>query len=305
MSRSTKLLTPLKKFTQQQPRLTAALKLVVKLGLSALALAIVFRQIDWATTLQLASRVPWYFLVAAWALYNLSKVVSALRLQRILAVLGISLPTAYNLRLYYQGMFYNLFLPGGIGGDGYKAIVLREKTKAPLRQVIVGLLLDRISGVVALLILALVFLMMTSGVLPNHFYTLAGIALLAAIPAWIGFLYLFFRDSLSIFTPSLVLSLAVQGIQVIQAWVLLAALQVETGWIEYSLVFLLSSLATLFPVTIGGLGARELVFVFAAQYLGISQEVAVTFSLLFFLINVASSLLGVFIKNPIPATAEH
>jgi uncharacterized membrane protein YbhN (UPF0104 family) len=277
---------------------------VAKVGLSCVALAIVFRQIDWATTLTLARQVPWYWLLASWALYNLSKVVSAVRLHQIFSVLGIALPGNYNLRLYYQGMFYNLFLPGGIGGDGYKAVVLQQKTKQPLRQIVTGLLLDRISGVVALVVLALLFAMMTDLPIPSWYYIAGGAALLLAIPAWLGFLYLFFRDQLPIFTPSLVLSLAVQGIQVIQAVVLLAALTVTTGWVEYSLVFLLSSLATLVPITVGGLGAREIVFVYAARHLGISQEIAVTFSLLFFATNVVSSLPGVFIKNTTTRSAK-
>ncbi len=223
--------------------------------------------------------------------------MSAVRLQKVLQVHGIELPGKVNLRLYFQGMFYNLFLPGGVGGDAYKAMIIHQKTAQPLRSVIVGLLLDRISGVVALLVLALLFFMMIDFPLPVIYRVAGGAALVLAIPAWLGFLYLFFKPSLPVFTPSLVLSLAVQCLQVLQAWVLLAGLQVGEAWFAWALVFLLSSLATLIPVTVGGLGARELVFVFAARYLGISQEIAVTFSLLFFLINAACSLPGIFLRD--------
>jgi len=126
---------------------------------------------------------------------------------------------------------------------------------------------------------------------------MGGVLLVLAIPGWLGFLYLFFRSVLPVFTPSLTLSVVVQLLQVLQAGVLLAGLQVTDGWLAYFLVFLLSSLATLIPVTVGGLGARELVFVFSSGYLGISQDVAVTFSLLFFAINVACSLPGIFIRG--------
>lgn len=226
-----------------------------------------------------------------------SKLLSAFRLQKILGVQGIDVSPRFNLRLYLQGMFYNLFLPGGVGGDAYKAIVIQQKTQQPLRSVIVALLLDRISGVVALLVLALLFFMMADLAVPIGYQIAGGAALLLAIPAWLGFLYLFFRGSLPVFSPSLILSLAVQLVQVVQAWVLLAGLEVSGGWLAYALVFLLSSLATLIPVTVGGLGARELVFVFAARYLGISQEIAVTFSLLFFAINVITSLPGILIRR--------
>jgi uncharacterized membrane protein YbhN (UPF0104 family) len=290
----------LKKFIQRHPRLTAAAKLLAKAGLTALALHIVFRHIDWTTTVALARQVPAPHWLAGLALYVVSKGVSAVRLHQILLAEGLPVPAAFNLRLYFQGMFYNLFLPGGVGGDGYKAIVLQQRTRQPLRKVIVALLLDRISGVVALVVLAALFFMMADVPVPPVYRAGVAVVLVLAIPAWLAFLYLFFRSSLPVFTPSLGLSLLVQVVQVLQAWVLLAGLQVTEGWLAYALVFLLSSLATLIPLTVGGLGARELVFVFAAGRLGISQEVAVTFSLLFFVINAVSSLPGIFIRTSPP-----
>jgi uncharacterized membrane protein YbhN (UPF0104 family) len=123
--------------------------------------------------------------------------------------------------------------------------------------------------------------------------------LIALVPGWYVLQSWFFKKSISEFFPVLLLSGAVQIIQVLQAWLLLAFLQVEQGWLAYGLVFLLSSLATLLPITIGGIGARELVFVFAAHQLGTSQDAAIAFSILFFIINVLSSLPGVFIKADI------
>ena len=46
--------------------------------------------------------------------------------------------------------------------------------------------------------------------------------------------------------------------------------------------FLLSSIVAVLPLTIGGVGARELVFVYAHQYAGIEEAAAVAFSLIFF-----------------------
>jgi hypothetical protein len=48
------------------------------------------------------------------------------------------------------------------------------------------------------------------------------------------------------------------------------------------------------PFTIGGVGARELVFVYAGQLLQVDIEKAVAFSLIFFLITACSSLAGAF-----------
>ncbi|MEP0712640.1 MAG: lysylphosphatidylglycerol synthase domain-containing protein, partial [Algoriphagus sp.] len=54
----------------------------------------------------------------------------------------------------------------------------------------------------------------------------------------------------------------------------------------------LSSIVAVLPLTIGGVGARELVFVYAHTYAGIDEATAVAFSLIFFLITAMVSLTG-------------
>jgi uncharacterized protein (TIRG00374 family) len=80
------------------------------------------------------------------------------------------------------------------------------------------------------------------------------------------------------------------------AWFILQSLGVTENILAYQLVFLLSSIVAVLPLTIGGVGARELVFVYAHAYAGIDEAAAVAFSLLFFLISAAVSLVGAFVK---------
>jgi uncharacterized membrane protein YbhN (UPF0104 family) len=63
------------------------------------------------------------------------------------------------------------------------------------------------------------------------------------------------------------------------------------------MVFLLSSIVAVLPLTIGGVGARELVFVYAHEYAGIDEATAVAFSLIFFIITAAVSLVGATIRT--------
>jgi uncharacterized membrane protein YbhN (UPF0104 family) len=63
-------------------------------------------------------------------------------------------------------------------------------------------------------------------------------------------------------------------------------------FLEFQLLFLLSSIVAIFPFTIGGLGAREIVFLWGAQQFGLQQAEAVYISLLFYLITVLVSLIG-------------
>jgi uncharacterized membrane protein YbhN (UPF0104 family) len=59
-------------------------------------------------------------------------------------------------------------------------------------------------------------------------------------------------------------------------------------------IFYISSLSTLLPLSVGGLGAREIIFLFGAKYLGFPQEVSVSISLIFYVISALISLFGVY-----------
>jgi len=89
-------------------------------------------------------------------------------------------------------------------------------------------------------------------------------------------------------------SFGVQFSQVICAYFILNSLGVDQSYVDYILLFLVSSIVAVIPFTIGGVGARELVFVYAGEWLNINIESAVAFSLIFFLITAFSSLIGVF-----------
>ena len=86
--------------------------------------------------------------------------------------------------------------------------------------------------------------------------------------------------------------MAGQLAQLICAWFILKSLGVTENFLAYQLVFLLSSIVAVLPLTIGGVGARELVFVYAHTYAGIEEATAVAFSLIFFLISAMISLIG-------------
>jgi uncharacterized membrane protein YbhN (UPF0104 family) len=92
-------------------------------------------------------------------------------------------------------------------------------------------------------------------------------------------------------------ALGVQGSQVLCAWALLLALGQGSGPVlPYLLVFLASSIAAVLPLTVGGLGARELTFFYGAKLFGLNAPVAVSISVLFYVVSAAVSLVGAFIK---------
>lgn len=276
------------------------LKTVLKLLLTGLALYLVFRKIDTEQLSQLTKSIHWFWLIPAGVLFILSKVATAIRLNRYFENIGIKLSESQNWRLYLIGMFYNLFLPGGIGGDGYKVYLLSRQFKTPVKKLLQAALLDRLGGLVAIVFLLFGLFLMVEVKLEFlespawNALMIAGLVL--TIPAFWLVQKLFFKDFLPSFWSGNAWSFAGQVVQLICAWFILKALGIHETILAYQLVFLLSSIVAVLPLTIGGVGARELVFVYAHSYAGIEETAAVAFSLIFFLISALVSLAGSFIQ---------
>lgn len=211
--------------------------------------------------------------------------------------MGLVITERYNLRLYAIGMYYNLFLPGGIGGDGYKVYLLNKQHEdIKLKSLISATLLDRIAGLYALVLLAGIL----GYFLPEYFehqqWLISGLVVVS-VPAYYVLVKVLFSKFIQSTTNTVLLSFVVQGFQVVCAYFILLALQVKAQYVVYQFVFLISSIVAVFPFTVGGVGARELTFVLSHDYLGIDQNVAVAFSLLFFLITAITSLAGAFLSE--------
>ena len=276
------------------------LKTALKILLTGGALVLVFQKIDTAQLLQLSKNLSWPWLLPAIALFVGSKVATAIRLNHYFANIHLLLSAWENWRLYLIGMFYNLFLPGGIGGDGYKVYLLNKEFKTPVKELLKASLLDRLGGLVAIVALLLALLGLIE--LPwQGFATWTSKALLLAaalgmVPAFWLLQKVLFSNFLPSFWQGIIWSLVGQLAQMASVFCLLLALGVQDNFLAYQAVFLLSSIVAVLPLTIGGVGARELVVVYAHSYAGIQETEAVAFSLLFFLISAAVSLSGAWIK---------
>ncbi len=276
------------------------LKTAVKLALTGLALYLVFRKIDTAELVQVARTVQWLWLIPAMILFVGSKIATAFRLNLYFKNIGLLISERQNWQLYLMGMFFNLFLPGGIGGDGYKVYLLNKHYKTPIKSLIQASLLDRLGGLVAIVFLQLLLILPVNLTLPiasqipgEPWVVMAALLVFPAF--WLTQKFLF-KAFIPSFWPANFWSMAGQLAQLVCAWFILKSLGVTESYLSYQLVFLLSSIVAVLPLTIGGVGARELVFIYAHSYAGIDETIAVAFSLIFFLITAAVSLVGSFVK---------
>ncbi len=251
----------------------------------------VFRKIDYRDLLfQMRHTALWWVLPALF-LFVLSKWISSIRLNLFFNSIGLHLGEKENLRLYWLGMFYNMFLPGGIGGDGYKIYLLNRKFQSPAKRLFWAVFLDRVSGLGALLFLCALLVVF---IFPNTriILSIMGILTLACLAYY--FIYKkYFPSFMGCFWRTNFQGLLVQIAQVICACCIMKALHIETHYPEYILLFLISSVVAIFPFTMGGLGARELSFVYGSEYLMLNQQSSVIISFWFYLITLVVSLAGI------------
>jgi hypothetical protein len=271
----------------------------VKVAITVAALYYVFKKIDVEEFYQnlLQVNIGWFLL--AFLLYNVSKSISALRTSKLYSAFDVFLDKWVNLKLYYIGMFYNLFLPGAIGGDGYKVYLLKQSNKeVKTRLLVSATLLDRLSGMSVLFFLACLFFLFSSFESPFPYVDWIAIALAVLVfPVFYLFVWYLFPVFTKVFGTITLQSFGVQLAQVVGAICLLMGLGIYASFTDYLTLFLISSVVAVLPFTVGGVGARELVFLYGYQYLNIDESKAIAFTILFFIINALTALIGLFFSG--------
>lgn len=268
-------------------------KLFLKIAVTGITLWVVYTKID----LQALSRIwdnatVWLF-VPALLFFAVSQLISSFRLLNFFRNIQLPISAKNNIILYIQGMFYNIFLPGGIGGDGYKILTLNRQYNKPHKQVFSAVFFDRLSGLWALGFL-LAALSLSVPLFGNYTGLASGGFAGGSILYYFVIRYFFKQHSARFFKTHL-LALLVQSCQLIAVAFILKALGCQNAYPAYLTIFLLSTLATLFPFSIGGLGAREIAIVWAASMLGLNKDLAVSVSLCFYFISATLSLMGIFL----------
>lgn len=299
-------------------RLKRLLKTLLKFAVTAAALYFVIRKIEVSQVIALYRQANLPLLFLALIAFALSKLVSAYRLNIYFKAIDVKLKERTNIRLYLLGMFYNLFLPGGIGGDGYKVYMLQKKFQAGTKKILGAVLADRISGMVALVVLALVGMSflnpstssqfavrslqisisnLNSSLFLLHYSFLLIPIVFLAYYLFIKYIYPYF---LKINLITFGYGFIVQLLQVLCAWLLLLALGEKEHHLAYLVIFLVSSVVAVLPISVGGVGVRELTFLYGSQLMDVDMNVAVGISFLFYIITAIVSLSGIyFLFRPI------
>jgi hypothetical protein len=106
--------------------------------------------IDWRALMGMLRE--WPFTLTAFLLLLVDMMVTSSRLCVLLAARGMHLSVVESTRLNLIGIFFNLCLPGSAGGDVMKIYYATEGNRGRRTEVTTIMLLDRASGMFALMI---------------------------------------------------------------------------------------------------------------------------------------------------------
>jgi len=265
---------------------------LLKLTVSVGAIWWVLSKIELKEVIILFSTANYWYLAVSFVLIAISFVLSGFRQNLSFRSTGAHISPILNLKLFWLGLFYNLFLPSGIGGDGVKVYLVNKYRQNGVKKNIGAMLVNRIAGLVAI------------GMITIFLYYFAGDEFKIGWYGWlcVPALYAFYYFVLKIFLKSFVpihaglfaWSLLLQLVQLVAAMFILYSFNQFTNVTEYLFVFFLSAIATALPITVGGVGAREMAFVLLANVLHLDKELAVALSVMFYILSAISSLGGIY-----------
>jgi len=222
--------------------------------------------------------------VLAVALVLVALVVGAWRWRALLHRAGVPLSLPRLARIYAVSTFSGTFLPSTAGGDVSRALLVARRGPE-LRRAVVSILIDRMGGLVGLVVLAWIAFALAPDRVPHDARALlvwstvamtAGSALLLAamlrgsrllrrlIPQRLATAAREMRTVLAGYAqdPRLLamwlgLSIAYQALISLQLVVLARAIDVELSFAAAAVALALVTLITLIPISIGGFGVRE------------------------------------------------
>jgi hypothetical protein len=256
-----------------------------------------------------AQAVGWF--AGAFSILGVSLGIGAVRFRVLLRGAGLDIGLAILFRAYLVATFFNLVLPGAILGDVYRFFDARRSTGEGAR-VLGVVVMERLLSLAALGSIALAVAPTISGIHEDRrllgwlvaagggFVAAALAALTPLVNRWLvrvarrlggvsPRVALAGERSLdavaglaarrAVVARAFALSLVNQGLPVLAVAVLAVPLDALVPWYWFAVIVPFVTLVSLLPVSIGGTGVRELLYVSLFGAVGMRAEAALALSL--------------------------
>lgn len=287
------------------------MKFFIKLLISVILLSLVFSYVNFKDVSKLILAYPPQVLVEVVILQFLALAVAALKWQVFLQEHSFKKLFRFTL----VGQFYSLILPGQLLGEMAKAYRF-SKGEEGRERLVASVAMDKITGIAGLLLIAVIGMVCTKTELLGNWKIAIIMALIVVLAGIFSFRfesvrsltvkYLPFQHTLVPFMnayheyakdTALIARTVFLGVlfQLLAVWVtmiLAHSLGINIALFDWFWIFSLVSVAVFVPITIGGLGVREGVFIGLLGFFAVPPAGAVVLSLSIFTLQVLAGAVG-------------
>lgn len=304
---------------QRQPASTVStctLKFVFRCFVSLALILFVLSKVDWTELRAVLVRLDWRWAVTGWALSFFIIGGLAVRWQILLRQQGLRFPLRTIFSLSWAGQFFNSILPGSTGGDLMRIYQVCRFAPAQKAAAVATIFMDRLSALIALLLLAAIGFALDPAVLgpilgervsrQTLLWLLAGLTFAAIAAAllvitvfhdasWFGKLQRTLRaarTNIALGPQLLAVAALAFGIHVVNfsvVYLFARSLGITISYWQVLLMMPVILFLVMIPVTINGHGLRELLLIGYLSHFGVHldrnspaeiQEIAIALSLL-------------------------
>ena len=293
-------------------KITIFLKVIVSFGI----ISFLVNQVDFTKIIDILKNVDILIITYALIFLSIQVFVATLRWQFVLKCQNMSLDYKDTFQILWSGLFFNQVMPSSVGGDVIRGYYLK-KQGVTLGKATLGVLMDRLFGMLGLVILVVASLPILFELVDEPIAHMG--VLLIALGISLVLLVAFFTDKLpgnfghlklirGFYALSqgarhcivkryngliiLIISILIHLISVVAVMIIALGLGLNIEWRGFLLMVPLVGLMMVVPISIAGWGVREGVMVVGFGYLGVAPESALALSILYGLSMLVVALPG-------------
>jgi uncharacterized membrane protein YbhN (UPF0104 family) len=223
---------------------------------------------------------------------------------------------SFYIKSYFKGLLFSQVLPGSIGGDAARIIELKQNDYSA-KEAFYGIFVDRVIGLLGLLILNLIANLLFYGTFPKWLFQLINLITLSGIGGFIVLmnikhihflgrfkgLDLFYRlshrlnelyASKKLLAYHLVISMTVHLFSVLAIYSLAVSFGVDLSLQVFLIAVPPIFLLTIVPISLAGWGVRESAMVGILMLVGASEASILSISIIYGLILIITALPGAY-----------
>jgi len=266
--------------------------------------------------------VSWTWLAVAFFLQALGLLISAYRWQILARAQGDDVPLLFLAKSYLVGTFFNIFLPTRFGGDVVRIWDGSKYSKSLVKSSAI-VLVERSTGIICLFLFALaasLFRLDMARQVPVIWAALLlGFLGLAAVALFFSPFFgrrlerlpekgtlktvkqkiiafrttiILYKEKRREFARATAWAVCLQLNVILYYFLIGRALHISIPLLDYFIFIPLVLLIQIIPITINGLGLRELSYVEIFNFYGITPETAISFSIIEIVFGLVVGLVG-------------